>query len=311
MAIRLILDTDIGTDVDDILALGLALSSPEIALEGITCVYGDVMLRARIVDKVLTSAGRQEIPVRLGAESPLLGLRRVYWPGHEGTGILTEADPVPDFSLENAAAFIVRTVMDNPGQITLAAIGPLTNIALAIKLEPLLVKNLAGLWLMGGAIRSNNQLHLPYTEHNLGSDPEAAHIVFTSGAEIHQVPLDVTLQTRLTAADLKTIHENKAALAQVLVRQVELYPFFAKEGFTYMHDPLVIAAMIDPDLLTWDLLHVDIELKSRLCPGASLAHSVDEDYPANALVALGVDAGRFQTMLVERAAGTALVSEQL
>ncbi len=304
MAIRMILDTDIGTDVDDILALSLALTSPEISLEGITCVYGDVMLRARIVDKVLAAAGRQDIPVRLGAESPLLGLKKVYWPGHEGEGILSHEDPLPDFSLENAAAFIVRMVMDNPGQIALAAIGPLTNIALAIKLEPLLVKNIAGLWLMGGAIRSNNQLHLPYTEHNLGSDPEAAHIVFTSGAEIHQVPLDVTLQTSLNRADLETIRQNTSALAQIAAGQVERYPFFAGEGFTYTHDPLVIAAMIDPDLLTWELLHVDIELKSRLCPGASLAHTPEEAYPANALVGLGVDAERFQRMLVERLAGT-------
>src|SRR5215467_10346800 len=92
MPIRVILDTDIGTDVDDCLALALILASPELQLEGVTCVYGDALLRARMVRKLLRLAGREEVPVYVGAEKPLLCRRPVYWAGHEGVGLLEEAD---------------------------------------------------------------------------------------------------------------------------------------------------------------------------------------------------------------------------
>ncbi len=134
--LRLVLDTDIGTDVDDCLALALVLTSPEIHLKGVTCVYGDVLLRSRMARKLLNLRGCTSTPVFAGADQPILGLQPVHWEGHEGAGLLDADDQVLTSEPEHAVDYLVRTVMNNSGQIHLAAIGPLTNIALALKREP-------------------------------------------------------------------------------------------------------------------------------------------------------------------------------
>ena len=183
MPTRIILDTDIGTDVDDCLALAVILGSPEVQLAGVTCVYGDVGLRARMVKKLLGLYGLRGIPILRGESEPLLGLRPVYWEGHEGQGLVEPEDETQDES-EDAVGFIIRTVLENPGKIQLLAIGPLTNVALAIKREPRVVHDLGGLMIMGGVMRGPTSLDLPYVEHNIRCDPEAAHIVLASGAPI-------------------------------------------------------------------------------------------------------------------------------
>src|SRR3954453_7876576 len=183
MPTRVILDTDIGTDVDDCLALALILGSPELRLEGITCVYGDVALRARMARRLLELRGRGEVPVLQGAHEPLLGLRPVYWEGHEGQGLVNPDDDTPDTG-ENAVDYLVRTILENPEEIHLVAIGPLTNVALAFKRDPRVVRDLAHLTIMGGVMRGPQSLHLPYVEHNIRCDPEAAHIVLSAGAPV-------------------------------------------------------------------------------------------------------------------------------
>src|SRR5690242_3521920 len=130
MPTPIIFDTDIGTCVDDVLALAVVLGSPELALVGVTCVYGDVDLRARMVRKLLRLHGSLDIPILRGASQPLLRLEPIYWEGHEGEGLLESGDDIPKAS-EGAVDFIVRTVRENPGQIHLLALGPLTNVALA------------------------------------------------------------------------------------------------------------------------------------------------------------------------------------
>ena len=148
----IILDTDIGTDVDDLLALSLVLTSPELELIGVTTVYGDVALRAQMVCRLLTLRGVSDIPVAMGASKPLLGKRAVYWEGHEGKGLLTPDEKATPLRDEHAVDMIVRTAMARPGEITLVAIGPLTNVALAFLREPRLAQALAGLLIMGGSV---------------------------------------------------------------------------------------------------------------------------------------------------------------
>jgi len=302
MKTRVILDTDIGTDVDDFLALAFVLASPELHLEAVTCVYGDVVLRARIARKLLDISGNPNVPIYCGAAKPLLGLRPIYWPGHEGQGILNVNDPPFNLPNEHAANYIIQAVMQNPGQIHLAAIGPLTTIALALSLEPRLVKNLAGITMMGGALRLND-LSLRYAEHNVLCDPEAAHIVFSSGVPIHMVPLDVTLRTRITHQDMLEIAENKNPFQQVIADQLRRYPFFAENGFTFMHDPLAVASLVDPSLLEWKDVHIDVVLEGRESTGATLANCTIGDLPLNVKAAVDVDSERFQSMLVERISG--------
>lgn len=303
MPTPVILDTDIGTDVDDALALALILDSPELSLVGVTCVYGDVDLRARLARKLLRLAGRSDVPVLTGARHTLLGLRPVYWAGHEGRGLLETGDEGPGPDAEHAIDFLVRTVMSNPGQIHLLAIGPLTNVALALRREPRLAQNLAHLTLMGGAVRGPGDLELPYAEHNIRSDPEAAHVVFTSGAPITMIPLDVTTKVTIRSEGVVRIRRRGTPFVDAIAGQVESYPPFAKRGWTHLHDPLAAATIADPTLVEVRTLRVDVELDGRYAAGATLARLPTEGDPANAEVALGVDGARFEEFLVDRLAG--------
>jgi hypothetical protein len=152
----IILDTDIGTDVDDCLALALCLASSELKLTAVTTVYGDVRLRSRMVLKLLALRGVDDVPVAAGAEKPLLDRVPVFWEGHEGQGVLTPEDSALAPVNEHAADLIARTVMARPGEIILIAIGPLTNVALAMLKEPRLARALGGLVIMGGVIGGAN-----------------------------------------------------------------------------------------------------------------------------------------------------------
>ncbi len=300
MTQRVILDTDIGTDVDDCLALALLLCSPELRLEGVTCVYGDVLLRARMTLKLLQLADRADVPVMLGVQRPLLGLRPVYWEGHEGGGVLESDDEQLTPSQEHAVDFLVRSVMESPGEIHLVAIGPLTNVALAFTREPELARNLAHLTIMGGAGRGPGRWGLPYREHNIVSDPEAAHIVLSAGAPTTLVPLDVTQEVRIRTEGVERIRTGGGKFHDVVAGQVELYPPFRNRGYTFLHDPLAVATLIQPDLVELHDLHVDVELEGRHTAGATLLRTPTEGATANARVALGVRGEAFETLLVER-----------
>lgn len=300
MAKRVILDTDIGTDVDDCLALALILCSPDLKLEGVTCVYGDVLLRARMTLKLLELAEVADIPVTMGVRQPLLGLKPVYWAGHEGVGVLEAGDERLAPSPEHAVDFIIRSVMESPGEIHLVAIGPLTNVALAFLREPELVRNLAGLTVMGGAARGPGKWGLRYAEHNIACDPEAAHIVFSAGLSMTLVPLDVTQEVRIRPEGVSRIRSGGSAFHEAVARQVVLYPHFRDHGYTFLHDPLAVATLLQPDLVSLEELHVDVELGGRHSAGATLMRSAGEAAPVNARVALEVRGTAFEELLVEQ-----------
>jgi inosine-uridine nucleoside N-ribohydrolase len=302
MPTRVILDTDIGTDVDDCLALALLLASPELKLEGVTCVYGDVDLRVHMAEKLLALRGLKDVPVRAGARKPLLGLREVYWEGHEGQGLLTEADHQKAISPEFAPDFLVRSIMENPGQIHLIAIGPLTNVALAFLKEPSLAKNLSHLTVMGGVLRGMHDLSLPYAEHNIKCDPEAAHIVFSSGAPISLIPLDTTVQVRVTSEGLERIRAAGTPFHEAIAGQVERYPRFQAQGWTNLHDPLAAASVIRPNLVEFTPLHLDVELVGTFTAGATLMQTSIGKAKANVRVALRVNVAEFEEFFVGRTA---------
>ncbi|MGB3329705.1 MAG: nucleoside hydrolase, partial [Thermomicrobiales bacterium] len=200
MTVRVVLDTDLGTDVDDCIALAFLLGSPEIQLDAITTVYADVALRARMARKLLALRGGEaaSIPVYEGIGAPLMGLAPVYWPGHEGIGLLEEGDD-ERFATgpgqgTHAVDFLVEHVLAHPGEIHLLAIGPLTNVAAAITREPRFAASLQHLTIMGGWFAVAPTSPRGPAEHNIICDPEAAHIVLSSGAPMSLVPLDVTLR---------------------------------------------------------------------------------------------------------------------
>ncbi len=299
------MDTDIGTDVDDLFALSLILHSPELTLEGVCCVYGDVEIRARMVHEIFRLRGVTDIPVRMGVRKPLLGLRPIFWMGHEGRVLLENAPVAPLDEEEHAADFIIRTVRANPGQITLVCIGPLMNIALALIKAPDIAQKVEKLVIMGGVLRGKTLLTTGYAEHNIVCDPEAAHIVFNAGWPITLVPLDVTEQVSVTREDARRLHELGDPFHIGIAK--ELDGFFAaitkrgeRKDATFMHDPLTVACLIDPSLVRLTPVHVDIELRGTFATAATLMRVPSADHPANVNVALEVDALHFESLLRTR-----------
>jgi purine nucleosidase len=306
----IILDTDIGTDVDDCLALALCLASPELRLVAVTTVYGDVQLRARMALKLLALRGADDVPVAAGAEKPLLGRIPIYWEGHEGEGLLAPEDRALAPADEHAVDLIVRTVMAQPGEVILIAIGPLTNVALALLKEPRLADALGGLVIMGGVIGGTSALHLPWTEHNFRSDPEAAQIVLASGAPMAIVPLDVTTQVRIRTVGVARIAGADTPFHAAVADQVRRYPRYKAQGWTYLHDPLAVASVLRPELVKWESLHAVVETGGTHTVGKLLVRPPAEGSSATAEVALGVTAAQAEGYIIGRIAQPIIAGEQ-
>ena len=300
MTIPIILDTDIGTDVDDCLALALLLSSPELQLEAVTCVYGDTTLRSRMTLKLLHLRGLTNIPVYAGAEKPLVSQKPIYWEGHEGKGLVDPTDPSLQPTAGFAPDFIVQQVMSNPGKIHIIAIGPLTNIALALQKEPRLAQMIGHLTIMGGVVRSIDRLDLPLAEHNIVCDPEAAKIVFTSGAPITLVPLDITTQVEVTEAGLKQIQAAGSPFQLAVADQLARYPRFQRFGRTNLHDPLAVAVVIDPTLVTLKNVLIQVATSNDLVPAQTLMRPPKEHETSTIQLATTVDISRFESFFIER-----------
>jgi purine nucleosidase len=299
---RVIFDTDIGTDVDDILALGVLLGSPEVQLEAVTTVYGDVDLRARMVQRVLQLRGRDDVPVHTGIREPLLGLDPVYWPGHEGVGLLEEATDLPGTDPTHAVDTLVERVLASPGEITLLAVGPLTNVAAALVRAPELATALKRLVIMGGKVQLEAHPWAP-AEHNIKCDPEAAHIVFRSGAPIELVPLDVTLRTVIRAEGVAALEAVGTPYHAALADQVRRLPAYTERGQrTYLHDPLAALAVIQPDLLGWTPLHLEVAREAGPLRGATIGGRPDARHPVTAQTALDLDVAACEKAIASRLA---------
>lgn len=292
-----ILDTDIGTDVDDCLALSLILSSPEIDLKGITCVYGDVMLRSRIALKLLRLAGRSDIPVYAGVSNPLLNLDSIYWGGHEGTAILNDEDQDMIPESQFAVDYIVDTIQTHPDEVHIIAIGPLTNIAMAIQKAPEIAQQIAHLTIMGGVLRGYDDLSLPIVEHNIKCDPEAAHVVFSSGAPITLTPLNITVQTTVDHDSVRRIRSGGSDFHEAVAHELETYPRIQQFGETSPHDPLAVATLIKPDLVTRRQVSVQVDITSSVARG--VMHFKDDPDGNIALVAT-VNSQMFKEFMLSR-----------
>ena len=300
--IRVIFDTDIGTDVDDIVALAFLLGSPEIQIDGVTTVYADVDLRAQMVLKLLQLRGRDDIPVHTGISKPLLGLQPIYWPGHEGVGLLNDDDQLAAPSQIHAVDYLIDHVMSNPGEITLLAVGPLTNVATAIIREPGFATSLKRLMIMGGKIDSSKNTWGP-AEHNIKCDPEAAHVVFASGAPIELVPLDVTLRALVRQDGIDALRKKGTPYHDALAEQIALYPgFVARGGSTFLHDPLAAMALVKPDLLGWTPYNIQVELTGTLTKAMTVARTPDDQHPTTARVAMDLDQAACEAFIAQRIA---------
>ncbi|MBN1680219.1 MAG: nucleoside hydrolase [Anaerolineae bacterium] len=252
---KIIIDTDPG--VDDAMAIFFALRSPELDVIGLTTIFGNVHTELATVNalRLLAIAGRTDIPVAEGAHDPLTGPFEgpvPYVHGDDGQGNVN-LPPADNRAIpQTAAAFIVEQVMAAPGAITLVPIGPLTNIALALRLEPRIAANVKNVVLMGGnALVPGNAS--PSAEANIHNDPEAADIVFGAGWPVTMVGLDVTHKTNMTPEHLDAYAQADNPLAQHIARIVPFYRAYFERSFSgvkgiYVHDSSAIAYVIDPTL---------------------------------------------------------------
>lgn len=295
---RIIIDTDVGTDVDDAIAITLALKSPELKVEGITTVYGNTILRSQIVLKLLKLMSIDDVPVAAGIERPLLREREIWWPGHEGKGILSDEDRDLRPIDKHAIDFLIEKIMKNPGEITLVTIGPLTNIAAAIIKEPKIIENLKEIVMMGGVARIfDNAPELPYIEHNIKCDPEAAAVVFNSKIPITMVGLDVTLKVPIDRSHLQKIRNVGTKLNNTLARLIEIWWDFLKSDSSCMHDPLALSYCIKPEFLETINCKVIVETQGKHTVGQTI---VIPDESSNIKVAYGVDNEKFIEFLMDR-----------
>lgn len=322
--LRLVIDSDPGngipgSDIDDALAIAVALLAPDVELLGITTVAGNVELQhaTRCALQLLEVAGRSDVPVCPGAARPLVAdpapiragiaaresssLAMELWQGVPRPAPTTDPHP------RRAAEFLVETILAHPGEVTLVPVGPLTNVALALRLEPRIAGAVKEIVLMGGAVRVPGTI-TPATELNLSYDPEATHVVFTSGAPLTMVGLDVTTRTLLTLQDVGAIRSVGTPLTHYLADVVEPWVRFvmARRGLPgcWLHDPLAVAVALDRSIVRSQLMTVAVELVSPQFRGQTVAwdqqfpYLIPPSFPPNAAVCVEVDQHRFRQLFL-------------
>lgn len=255
---KLIIDTDPG--IDDAMAIFVALQSPEVEVIGLTTIYGNVYtsLATRNALHLLEVAGRTDIPVAEGSHVTITKGTKLriadFVHGADGLGNCNFPPPNAKPIEQSAATFLVDQANKYPGEITLVALGPLTNIALAIQLDPEFTKNIGKIVILGGAFAVNGNVN-PAAEANIFGDPDSADIVFTSGADILAVGINVTHQVVFTDADREKLAASNGKLAQYLCNILDVYYLYHNEAYNikgvYLHDPATMVAAIDPSFFTW------------------------------------------------------------
>lgn len=314
--IRVIFDTDFAVPPqDDGMALILALKSPELKILGVTTVAGNQTVQQSTADalRVLEIAKRADIPVYRGFYRPLVHEKSDYATHVHGKWWSDDpaAPPPGGFAKkqaekESALDFIVRTVDENPGQITIVAIGPLTNIAAAIRQEPGFAAKVKRIVIMGGAVaylEGGGGNVTPNAEFNFWVDPEAAQAVIRSGIPCELTPLNVTRKTAFTKSDYERVIAANTPLTNLIKERMGL--FFAKQpdAKPQMYDQLTVASLIDPALVKAQYLFVDIDIAHGPDYGASIGFPRIWEYGEGARkvsVQYDVDAKRFMEMFVER-----------
>ena len=309
MARKIIIDTDPGQD--DAVAILLALASPELEVMGITCVAGNVPLEktARNARVICELAGRSEVRVFAGCDRPLIRPLVTAEYVHGKTGLDGIALPEPAMALQpgHAVDFLIETLRAEPaGTVTLCPLGPLTNIATAFTRAPDIVAKVQQIVLMGGAYFEVGNT-TPAAEFNIYVDPQAAEIVFKSGVDLVVMPLDVTHKVLTTRARIDAFRAVGTPVGAAVASWTDFFERFdmAKYGSdgAPLHDPCVIAWLIRPELFTGRRVKVEIETRSELTMGMTVADwwGVTDRAP-NALFMNGVDAAGFYALLTERLA---------
>lgn len=299
----LILDTDPGQD--DAIALFLALASDELVVDAVVTVAGNVPqpLVSENALGLLALCGRDDIPVYQGCERPML--RPLYTAEyvHGPTGLDGAVLPAPLSRTESrhgVDAIIDRCLDAGDGEVTLCPIGPLTNIAMAIIKEPAIVPKIREIVWMGGAFDEPGNT-TSHAEFNAYVDPHAAHVVFTCGAPLTIFPLDVTHKALMLPSHVEALAAVGSPVANAAVGMIRFYEQHDLDKYDFagapLHDPCVIAYLIDPTIFAGHEICVAIDSTNEDSVGNTFELKGEEP---NATVMLDVDAGRFFSLLVER-----------
>ena len=279
---RILFDTDLGGDIDDAFALSLAINSPEIDIVGITTVYLAAEWRAGVIRRMLETYNRTDIEIALGAEKPLCG-----WWNEEKS--INKPSYAPGVIKMAASDYIIEQV-NKYDDLVILAIGPLTNVALALSKAPEIAKR-TRIVLMGG------QVNKAHPEWNIVCDPEAARIVFESGTPITMIGLDVTNRCRFTfdyIDKIKVVDNKRANLLYEMIQK------FLKD-FDFMpvlHDPLALASLIWDDILTFEEKTILVETRGEFTRGVTV--DCDWKNEPNAVVAVDVKVEDFIEKLISR-----------
>jgi purine nucleosidase len=299
---NIIIDTDIGDDIDDAFALAFAANSEELEIVGVTTVFKNSDKRARMCAALFNSLGNPNIPIYAGIDKPLaapfINRANDRW---TDTGEFIPCQYLPefdDFSYEKQPAvdFLIEAIRKSPGQITLVPIGPLTNIAAAFRKAPDIIGIVKEIVLMGGCFERE------FSEWNILCDPEAAKIVFTSGASVKAVGLDVTMRCKLNdslMAEFRELSSQSCKLITTLMNK-----WFAHYQFDHpvLHDPLTIGTLVSGGLVEFTRAQVTVPLdKEHYGRTVVLDDTVSpSDNKADMWIATDVDEKRFLSLFTQR-----------
>lgn len=272
---KLIIDTDPG--IDDSMAILMAFQTPGSEVLGLTTIFGNVTTKDATRNALLLCeiAGRPDVPVAEGSPEPLKGGEPCvadFIHGSDGLGNIFLTSPKAKKIEKGAAEFLVDKVSEYPGEVSILALGPLTNIALAIKRDSSFAKKLKRLVILGGAFFSLGNVN-PAAEANIYGDPEAADIVFTSGANIDVVGINITTQVQFTDADLLDLRQSNGKHSKILCDMCKFYrDWHVKSDGVYgifLHDPVSFVLLVRPDLFTFKKGVVRVETQG-ICIGHTL-----------------------------------------
>ncbi len=308
--VPLILDTDIGTDVDDAYALVLAARSPQLDLRGVTTVYGDVTLRSAIARKLLLMMGKDQVPVASGQEKPFDG-HEIKMGGWEGKGLLEQGETVKGVSPAPAWELISQILLQSKEKVVVASVGGLSNVAVALQKQPSLREKIQRVVIMGGCVRPFILQSKKIPEHletNLHHDPDAAATVLRSGLPVTLVPAEVTFQTKLLLRDFEAIQESTTDLARAMSSMTEdfgkrLKMFMKSFGVdtyyddmaTLLHDPLAVYTLAEPSIVKREQVTIRVETE----PG-KIRTIEDPNSPIKIELVTSADVPRFSALMAKK-----------
>lgn len=306
MPTRVILDTDPG--IDDALAILLAISSPEVELAAVGVTGGNCSMvdGVRNALSVLALGGRTDIPVYPGVALPLIRPPYTAPETHGDAGLgyarLPNSPKLP--ASEHAIDMLIREIMAAPGEVTLVAVAPLTNVALALRKEPQIAQAVREVIIMGGALSVEGNT-TPLAEFNFFVDPHAAHIVLHSGLPITLIPWDITKNVLFTRAHIERLLKVDSPVGRFIEEATRFYIEFHEAYFGYpgcsINDPAALALAFLPELAQTKRIHVDVEIASELTIAKSVADFLGaRGLEPNVRAVLEFDTARFLTLFVDR-----------